>query len=211
MTVLAPAREPATMEPTEKPQASSGLERRLWTVAEFEHLINLGVFASDERLELIEGELVKKMTQNSPHATAILLTAQVLQTAFASGHHVRVQMPLVLTRHSRPEPDVCVVPGAIRDYAQSNPTTAVLVVEVSDSTLADDRAGKASLYARAGIAEYWIVNLPDHVLEVYRDPAPMTGQPFDHGYRAFRAYSDTESLSPHAVAETMITVAGLLP
>jgi Uma2 family endonuclease len=105
-----------------------------------------------------------------------------------------------------------VVVGSARDYARAHPATAVLVVEVSDATLAFDRATKGALYAQAGITEYWIVNLADRVLEVHREPAPMAEQPLGHHYRSITRHTETEHVAPQAATlATPIAVADLLP
>jgi hypothetical protein len=96
-------------------------------------------------------------------------------------------------------------------YESAHPTTAVLVVEISDTTLAQDRAIKAGLYARAGIPEYWIVNLPERVVEVYRGPVPMPGQALDHGYRALTRLFPGETLAPRVAPEAAVPVADVLP
>src|SRR5690348_15524163 len=159
--------------------------RRCWTREEYERAASLGLFGPEERLELIEGEIVTKMTpQNSRHMSGIRLAEEALRLAFPSGYDVRVQGPLALGGRNEPEPDIAVVVGSMRDYFGAHPTTAVLVVEVSDTSLAYDRTTKTGIYARAGIAEYWIINLVDRVLEVHRQSAPMTGRPLGHYYRS---------------------------
>jgi Uma2 family endonuclease len=85
--------------------------------------------------------------------------------------HLRIQLPLVLGEYDEPFPDIAVVSGSPRDYLSLHPTTALLVVEVSEASLKTDREVKGSLYAKAGIPEYWIVNLKERVVEVYREPA----------------------------------------
>jgi Uma2 family endonuclease len=124
---------------------------------------------------------------------------------------VRTQLPLVFTLYNKPEPDVAVVIGSFRDYSTMNPTTAVLVVEVSDSTLLTDQTTKAAVYARAGIREYWIINIPGRLLEVYREPSAMPGQPLGHHYRSITRYSEDGILSPLAAPEGIVSVADLLP
>ena len=186
-------------------------QRWLWTVKEFQRAYDLGAFGFETRLELIEGEIIRKMPQNEPHTWAIRAVEEALRSAFMPGHDVRTQLPLVLGLRSKPEPDIAVVIGSFNDYKRRHPTTAVLVVEVSDSTLALDRTTKAALYARAGIEDYWIVNLPDSVLEVHRQPAAMTDQPLGHHYRSITRLVPTDTIAPLGLPDVSIAVRSLLP
>lgn len=188
-----------------------GPARRDWTREEFQRASDLGLFGPEERLELIEGDIYKKVTQNSPHATTVTLAQEALREAFGSHYHVRNQLPLALGERSQPEPDIAVVAGSVRDYARAHPTTAVLVVEVSDTTLAFDRTTKAGLYAQAGIGEYWIVNVLDRVLEVHRQPTAMAAQPLGHHYRSITRHTEGETIIPMAAPDTSIAVADVLP
>jgi Uma2 family endonuclease len=185
--------------------------RRLWTVHEFEHAIDAGIFGPDERLELIHGEILHKMPQNSPHSSGISAIEAALRPLFVTGSYLRIQMPLVLGEYERPEPDVAVVPGAWRDYTRSHPTTALLVVEVADTTLLADRRDKAAIYAGAGIADYWILNLPERRLEVYRRPEPGATEKASWRYAEMTPYSDQEAIAPLAMPQSTISVADLLP
>jgi Uma2 family endonuclease len=186
--------------------------RRLWSRQEFERAGELGLFGPEERLELIDGEVIRKVTpQKSPHATGVSLGATALGAACGPGHHVRVQLPLALGPRSEPEPDLCVVSGQPRDYAASHPSRAALVVEVADTTLTLDRTLKAGLYAEAGVIEYWIVNLVDRVLEVHREPSAMAGQPFGHHYRSITRHTEQEVVSPLVATGSDVKVADLLP
>lgn len=188
----------------------NGLRRR-FTVAEFERLLESGIFSADERLELIEGRIQTKMTQNSAHATAIRLGLKLLLRIVPLGYEVSVQLPLVLSEDSRPEPDLYVSHGEARDYTNAHPTTAVLVVEVADSSLLTDRTRKGGLYARAGIPEYWIINLAARVVEVLRQPVPMPSEPFGYAYRSLTRFSADETLPLPFAPETTLSVADLLP
>ena len=123
---------------------------------------------------------------------------------------MRVQLPLALDPDSEPEPDVAVVAGEARAFIEAHPASAALVVAVSDSTLAYDRLQKGAIYARAGIAEYWIANVNDHVLEVHREPAPMSDQPLGHHYRSVTRLTPAEDITPRA-ARAPIHVGDLLP
>jgi Uma2 family endonuclease len=174
-------------------------------------MAEVGLIGPDERLELIEGEIVSMCPQNGPHAITVDAVAETLRKVFGTGWHVREEKPLALELTSEPVPDVAMVAGSRRDYKKDHPTTAVLVVEVSDSTLDDDRSKKASLYAKAGIPEYWIANIPEQRLEVRREPAPMPDQPFGYGYRVVLHVDVTGTISPLAAPEARIPVADLLP
>ena len=145
---------------------------RLLTIAEYEAIPD-SVFPDGARFELIEGQIYEKMSQNDPHITALDAVFAALQEAFGAGFYLRMQGPLKLGTRSAPEPDGTVLRGTGRDYDGRRPdplTDVPLVVEVSDSTLADDRGRKARLYAKHGISEYWIVNLQARTLEVRRGP-----------------------------------------
>jgi Uma2 family endonuclease len=179
---------------------------RRWTVAEYYQAAEAGVFHPEERLELIEGEIFRMSPQDSPHATACDLTEDALRGVFGRGYRVRTQKPLSLGADSVPEPDLAVVRGGVRDYAKAHPTTAELVVEVADSSLGYDRNRKAPLYARAGVPDYWILNLSERVLEIYRDPDPANGQ-----YRQITRLGEDESISPLAAPTASILVRELLP
>lgn len=188
-----------------------GPKRRRWTRKEFYRLLDLGFFL-EQRVELIGGEVLVMPAQKNLHAISIALTEDALRTAFGAGHWVRVQMSLDLRPHSVPDPDLAVVPGTPRTYDPAhNPTSALLIVEVSDTTLRYDRGHKASLYARAGIADYWIVNLVDRQLEVHRNPVPDRRQPFRFGYADVTALALTDFATPLAAPQARIAVADLLP
>ena len=191
--------------------ADGELELKRWTRAEYERLIEHGVFMPDDRIELIDGLLVVAEPQSSYHYTAIGLVARALAGAFGEGWTIRAQGPLALDATSEPEPDVAVVRGDVRDYARAHPADPVLVVEVTVSSLTLDRRHKSSLYARAGRPEYWIVNLIDGVLEVRRDPALSASAPYGWDYRHVQTLSADETVSPLAAPAARIRVGDLLP
>ena len=143
---------------------------KVWTREEYDRLVASGGFQPESRVQLIRGEIVEMAPQGAGHATSIRLTQTLLERLFTPGYEVRGQLPLALGQWSEPEPDVAAVRGAIEDYRDAHPANAVLVVEVADATLEFDRTRKQQIYADAGITEYWIVNLVDGVLEVYRNP-----------------------------------------
>jgi Uma2 family endonuclease len=185
------------------------LTLRRWKRVEYERLVDLGLFEGDP-VELIGGQLIVAEPQNSPHATAVGAADDALRAVLPAGFIVRTQMPLVLDDESVPEPDLAVVPGRRADYVGAHPTHAVLVVEVADSSLRLDRDEKGSLYARARIGEYWIVNLVDRVLETYRDPAPEPGASHGWRYRSVATLPPPALIAPAEFPKSLIQIAHLL-
>ena len=183
---------------------------RRWRRVEYEHLVDVGVFEG-EPLELIGGQLIVAEPKGSPHATAVGMTDDALRAAIPGGWIVRVQDPLALDDESAPEPDVAVVRGARADYRHTHPSHPALIVEVAESSLAFDRTQKGSLYARAGIADYWIVNLQDRVVEVYREPAADLTAPFGWRYTSVERLRPPGAVTPLRVPATPVPVATLLP
>jgi Uma2 family endonuclease len=184
---------------------------RRWTRKEYERLVELGVIRDDEPLELIGGPLIGAEPKGSPHAAAVELTADAMRAAFGRGWAVRAQNPIALDDESEPEPDVLVVPGGQRDYRDAHPSSAALVVEVSETTLAFDRRHKGSLYARAGVADYWIVNLVDQRLEVHRKPITDSSAEFGWRYADVTTLSLDASVSPLARPDVAVPVSALFP
>jgi Uma2 family endonuclease len=134
-------------------------------------MIGAGILTEDDPVELLNGWLVKTMPKNPPHSLATQLTRDALARLLTSDWHVRDQEPITLAM-SEPEPDLAIVrgsPRAYRDYHPAPGDVAVLV-EVADATLQRDRTTKLRLYAEARIPMYWIVNLPEHQIEVYSAP-----------------------------------------
>lgn len=185
----------------------------LWTREKYERATALGLLGPEDKVELIEGEIVQKMPQNDPHRSAIGAMQEVLGRIFPSGHWICIQLPLALGTKSMPEPDLAVVVGSWRDYTNGAPTAEEtrLVVEISDTSLLSDQTAKAAMYARAGIADYWIVNLPERVLEVYRQPGPDDDAPLGHAYRQFKRRTERDTISPLAAPMSVIAVGDLLP
>ena len=149
--------------------------------------------------------------QSSLHDTIVTQVGQVLAAAFGAGWHPRLHAPLALGEHSEPEPDIAVVAGAALDYVAAHPSTAALVVEVADSSLRLDRGFKAAVYARAGLHEYWIVNLVDRALEVHREPQPSADATDDWTYRSVEVLRPPTTVTPRAAPGARIPVADLLP
>jgi len=165
---------------------------------EFERLVELGSF-EDERIELLEGVLVRMNPQRAAHASVVSRLGQYFGRVLADRAVVRQHSPLALSDDSEPEPDVALVaPG---DYARAHPAAALLVVEVSESSLRKDREVKAAVYAAAGVPEYWIVNLVDRVFEVHRGPRPR-----ERLFASVTTHDATASVSPLAFPDVIVAV-----
>lgn len=170
-------------------------------------------FFSGRRVLLINGEILQMAAMLEPHAAGISLVADALRTVFAVGFLIRIQMPLDVVTSSDPEPDVVVVPGNARTYARS-PTApsasfAQLVVEVADTSLPLDTTTKAELYATAGVLDYWVLDVVNNALLVFRDPYPVPG-----GTKTFRSCTTltaADSVTLLAVPTVPIRVSDLLP
>jgi Uma2 family endonuclease len=159
----------------------------------------------------IGGDLIVAEPQSAVHYTAIWKTAKALEAAFGPGWIVRTQGPIGLDDDSEPEPDIAVVPGPPEDYSRAHPSRPVLTVEVAESSLAVDRHHKGSLYARAGLPDYWILNLVDRVLEVYREPAPDPAAPFGWRYARHEVFDASGGVTPLAAPGSSIPLSQLLP
>jgi Uma2 family endonuclease len=181
-----------------------------WTRDEYYRLAEDGYFAG-KRVMLIDGEVLTMAPHNEPHAWGVLNTQMALLTALGDQFSCRPQLPLNLGLSSDPEPDVAVVAGPRPRQPGPHPTTALLVVEVSDSSLTYDTGDKASLYAAGGITDYWVVDLVHNRLVVFRDPKPDPAARFGHGYTSIRYLDRADSVAPLAAAASPIAVADLLP
>ncbi|QJW96717.1 Uma2 family endonuclease [Frigoriglobus tundricola] len=157
-----------------------------FTVAEYHKMIETGVLTTSHRVELIHGWLVTKMTLNPPHNYTVTALMELLQSLKIANSTIRVQQP-VTTTDSEPEPDVVIAAGTNPTYKTRNPkpSDVLLVMEVSESSLHEDRTTKLGLYAGAKIGVYWIVNLVDRCVEVYTQPRggknPTYKQRTDYG------------------------------
>lgn len=174
--------------------------------SEYLRLVQAGVLGEDDRVELLEGVIVAMTPSNPPHATAVTKATYALMRAVADRGVVRTQCDFIASRWSVPEPDVAVVPGNVDDYTTSHPRSALLVVEVSDSSVKQDRLSKSRIYAAAGVPEYWIVNLRESVIEVMGDPDPATAL-----YRQTRIAAAGETLELATLPGARVAVTDLLP
>ncbi|MEZ4657137.1 MAG: Uma2 family endonuclease [Caldilineaceae bacterium] len=163
----------ASHPPIAKPQ-DIPRDLKLWrlSVEQYHEMARAGVLTEDDPVELLEGWLVYKVTKNPPHSAATHLVKDALEQLVPAGWHIRSQDPITLA-DSEPEPDVAIIQGDIRRYVERHPSASEtpLVVEVSDSTLEQDRNTKMRIYAQAQIPVYWIVNLVEDCVEVYTNPS----------------------------------------
>lgn len=184
-------------------------ETRKWSKAEYHQAAELGWF-DGQGVELIDGEVLRMAPQRDEHALSLTLTIEAVRRAFGTGYTHRVQMPFNVSASSEPEPDLLVVRGLPRSV-KKHPTTAVLIVEISDTTLAYDRGRKASLYASRGVRDYWIVNLVHRILEVRRKPVVDPTADFGHSYSETVAYRPGQLVSPLGARKAKVRVNDLLP
>src|SRR5438876_3640550 len=184
---------------------------RRWKRVEYERLVDLGAFEDGDPVELIGGQLIVAEPKGSEHATGVEMADDALRAALPAGWTVRVQDPLALDDESAPEPDIAVVRGSRADYRHAHPARPALIIEIAESSLVFDRTEKGSLYARAGIVDYWVVNLVDRVLEVYRDPGADVTAPYGRRYLSVERFTPPSSVAPIGVPATPIPVAALLP
>lgn len=190
--------------------AQAPLTVRQWKREEYDRLVNLGVFA-DEPLELIGGQLIVAEPKGEYHTSGVSVVEYAVRAVLPADWIVRTQAPLSLDDESAPEPDVVVVPGRPGDYRYAHPTRPPLAIEVSDSSLAFDRLQKGSLFARARLQDYWIVNLVDRVVEVYRDPVEDASAAFGWRYRTVVVLTPGEVVVPLAFPTARLAVSDLLP
>jgi Uma2 family endonuclease len=176
----------------------------------YDQLVEAGIFGPEDRVELLDGLLVAREPQGERHATVVGLVRAALEKVFGGAYHIREAKPIALDEQSEPEPDVVVVPGRLRDYLTAHPSRPVLVVEVADTSLALDRLRKGGLYARAGIADYWVANLIDEVLEVYREPVRAPSGRGAWKYNSVRLLRRNAIVTPLAAPRARISVAALL-
>ncbi len=188
-----------------------GPAARRFTYDEYVQLAETGLFR-DQRVELLGGRIMLMSAQTHEHFAGVSLVSRVLTDVFGDEYWVRTQGPLLIAEASVPEPGVAVVGGRERDYNHTgHPTTAVLIVEVSDTSLSYDRRHKGGAYAKCGIADYWILNLPKQQLEVYRTPVADLTRPFGYRYAERVILLRGQAASPLVLPSVQVAVTDLLP
>jgi Uma2 family endonuclease len=177
---------------------------RPFSVAEYHRMVDAGILSEDDRVELLEGVIVLMSPQKDPHGHAVEVLNDRLVLQVSGRFRVRPQLPLTLDDRSEPEPDLAVVPLPEPGALAGNRRTALLVIEVAGESLRKDRLVKSRVYARAGVPEYWIVNLEERCVEVQRDPDPDAGT-----YRTSLRASAGEELRSSAVDVVAVSVGEL--
>ncbi len=181
-------------------------ERYRFTRREYHAMVAAGIFDEDSRVELVGGDITIMSPINPKHASAVNRLNAVFSAAVAGRALVGVQNPFVIGDDSEPEPDLTLLKPRADYYAAAHPgpNDLLLAVEVANTSLRYDREVKMPLYAASGLAEVWLLNLLDNVLEVYREPGPK-------GYRSLQRLSPGDQVSPLAFPDLTLPVAALLP
>lgn len=181
------------------------LQRKSFTVSEVERMLEAGILHDGEPVELLEGELFLTSPQRPEHAAITEIVGRLLEGAMGGGFHARRHSPLLAGPDSLPEPDIAIARGEPRDFLHQHPTGAdvVLVIEIALTSHALDRR-KAAIYARAGVPEYWLLDLAGRTLDVRTNPGPEAA---DYAEQQVLREGDTVTL-PHGGE---IPVAALLP
>ncbi len=176
------------------------------SVDEYHRMIDAGILDEDEKVQLIDGMLVAMTPQGQPHAFVIMRLTRLLARALSDDFEVLPQLPLTLGDANEPEPDLAVVRAQDVASRTRHPGTALLVIEVAGDSLRFDQRTKLALYARSGIPEYWIVNLQDAAIEVYREADVAAGT-----YRSAHVVRRGETVEAAAVPGVQVDVASLFP
>lgn len=180
-----------------------------WTVDEFQRVRESGAWEG-RKIILIDGELVEMAAPKPPHDMSLTLAYYLFARLFGNGHVVRIQMGMEFGINTDPLPDLAIVPGDPRTMV-ATPDTAELVLEVSDSSLDYDTGVKASLYAAAGIADYWVIDVVGRRVLVHRIPAADTTKKYGHGYSSITVLVPGQSIAPLALPQSLVDAAELLP
>ena len=178
--------------------------RRLFTVDEYHQMAEAGIFGPEERLELIDGEIVEMSPIDPRHAGCVINFNRLLVTRLGDRAVISPQNPVVIRPRSEPQPDMLVLRPRPVSYSRAHPTPedVLLAIEVANTTARFDRIVKARLYARAGIPEYWLADVRAEQLDVFRDPR-------GEAYAQTRVVGRDDTVAPLAFADVVIAVADL--
>jgi len=186
--------------------AEAGVRHYLLTVEDYHKMGEVGILCEDDRVELIEGELIEMAPIGSDHAGRVIGLNALLSRTLAGQALVSPQNPVRLSIHSEPQPDLTVLRLRGDFYRKSHPQPedVLLLIEVADTTVRYDRDVKIPLYARHGIPEVWLIDLQQERVEIYR-------QPSSDGYRQILLPAKTERIAPALLPDVSFLIADLLP
>ncbi|QSJ19063.1 Uma2 family endonuclease [Nostoc sp. UHCC 0702] len=182
------------------------LKLRLWTVEEYHRMAEAGIFGADERVELLEGQIIWMIAKGTAHRSAVGRTDYLLKNRLGNRAWVSIQDPIKLNERSEPEPDIAVVKVDPLDYADHHPTPpeVYLIIEVADSSLKLDCQTKAKAYSKAGIKDYWVLDVINRQLHVFREPT-------QDGYLSVVVLPEDATISPLDFPDLSIAVLEMLP
>jgi Uma2 family endonuclease len=179
----------------------SPVNLRLITTTDYHRMADAGILAADEQVELLAGQIIEKMPKGPAHSALCKRLEKLLEHRLGDRVLVRLQDPIQLSPYSEPEPDLAIVHPEPSFYAQAHPTSDQIywLIEVADTTIDRDLGVKANLYAAAGIADYWVFNITQQQLHIFRDPEA-------NGYQRQLILQGQQSLSPLAFPDCSLTV-----
>jgi Uma2 family endonuclease len=197
--------EPITALPLSPATGESIYNLKSWTVQDYHRMSELGILDPNERTELIAGQITLMVAKGTPHVITLQLLASELFGQLGTTALIRTQDPIHLDDSSEPEPDLVIVRGEILDYVDRHPQPADihLLVEVADSTLSYDCQVKDKTYAKAGISEYWVIDLKNRQFHIFRDPQPT-------GYASHLILAESQTVYPLAFPVMMISIGSIL-
>jgi Uma2 family endonuclease len=184
----------------------SSVNLKSWTVEDYYRLSELGILDGDDRTELIIGQIVIMAAKGTLHVVALQLLTHKLAAQLEQIALIRTQDPIRLNDFSEPEPDLAIVKGTILDYTQHHPRPEdiYLVVEIADSTLKTDCEVKDKLYAQAGITDYWVIDIKNRQVHIFREPTST-------GYNNNFILTESQTVSPLAFSHIILPIASILP
>ena len=179
---------------------------RLWTVEEYHRMTEIGILDNSERVELLEGKIIRMSAKGTAHRSAVGRIDKLLQKRLEKRAWISVQDPIALSKHSEPEPDIAVVKIDPLDYADHHPTPeeVYLIIEVADSSLKFDCGTKGKAYAQAGITDYWVLDVVDRELHVYREPT-------QEGYKSKIILTEDKTISLLQFPDLLVGIQEMLP
>jgi len=182
------------------------LQRRAINVDEYHRMAEAGIFGPDERVELLRGDIVRMAPIGDQHRGSVNRLTRILSATFADRVCVQIQNPVVVSDHSEPEPDVALLKMNEAAWGERHvyPADIIALIEVADTSRAANLRVKLSLYAEAGIAEFWVVDLVDRVIRIHRTPTP-------HGYRTTLLARSGERVELAAFPGESLAVDDVLP